>query len=877
MPRDTSLLQQYNAQNPGSSAGNAQLSSQELQQRQDADIARILSMQADPGMDQLHTPIRRFKESAIREIERSYAVLDDPNASPDQRRNAVQSIEKLQSVDPNSPINDPVFNEWLEGTNTRNAPANAAGTNRDPGSVAGDQFFGSRDWIAPDAQNIERELVTPAWAQTSASQQAQDPFARIPNTYQQTQSLLNSQSPVQYQPYQQAQLQQVSQRPWTSPATDPNQMISDRSINAMQSSYGSDPFAFVNRIDQTGINAQKNSIGYIDNLLNTPYQTSAFGTNPYAFSSGVDQAGKNQALSAANYLGSVTSSPAMQSAIAGEQSAFNGLRSNWENVRSEFGDDPFALSREVDQTGISAQRTGLEYFQSVMGDPRDPEGADYFKNVRDDMTPSESVSYLRELIANEGQDAASRAHYEQALQEAERMRAGNAQAALSELDRQGRGGGGMALMAQLQGQEMSMAQQYNAALEAAAMEQARKDQANMQRAQLMSIADQRRDLAGAQYADLMFAGDQRRDAAGVALMQGGNALRAQQFGEAALSAQQIDALRAARASGMDAFSIAKATGLDQFTVQQATLEDNMAIYDSQRRIQAATAQGQIGTTLYGQELNAAIAAAGGIDQMYMSEAARRDAANVNRAQIGYNLRNQQASEVFHAADSIDQMTAARSNLMAKIDEINSGRVYASSETYNQYTRALDQVNAQIANQQELYNTGVYNQEMYSQNRYGEGQQSQNTALLANALQQDAGRTVAVLSQQMNLDAQEQANFISALNAAASRQQQQQIIDAQLQQSGTSVADVLGVLAPVAGATIGGIAGGPVGAAIGGSIGGAGAAALGGSPTGLATVPTISQAFMPSANPYQVAPYAQYQTPPAMPAPYRAGVLAADQY
>lgn len=816
----------------------------ELQSRYDEAVAGIQGANSQvPGYDQYHTgyqdTLAQFQQDALKQLTYSFDAIENPNTPAATRRNAVTSIEKLSTIGSQDILQDPLFAEYAKSVGS-------LGTDRIVKSPTkkGDSFFQDRGFVAPSPGDSERELVQADWAQpkSTGGPTTASVASQLPNTFYGTAALLGSAQKPQYQSYQPTQLQQVQQRPWQSPALDPSQMISDRSINSMQTVYGNDPFAFQARIDPTGVNAQKNSISYIDQLLATPYQQSAFGSNPYAFSKGVDQTGKNMQVSAGNYFGSVLSSPAMRSAMANQQSAFRGLNSNWTGVTSAFGGDPFVLSSQTDPEGLIAQREGLDYFRGVMGDKTDSEG----------------VTYLRNLIENQGQDAASKAHYEKALNESERVRAANAQASLAEMDRQGRGGGGLSLMAQLEGADASMATQYNAALEAAAMEQARRDAAN------------------AQMFEMQFAEGQRRDQAGAALMAGGNALRAQQFGEAALSAQQIDALRAARAAGMDAVAIAKATGLDQFTVQKATAMDQMAMYDQQRRLAAASGQAQVGATLYGQELNAAIAAAGGIDAMYQSEAARRDAANVNRAQIGYNLRNQQASELFHIAGQIDQMTAARANLMAQIDEINSGRVYASSETYNQYARALDQVNAQIYNQQALYDAGVRNQETFSQNRYMESSQQQGLSMLASAMQQDAGRTVAVLSQQMGLDANQQANFIGALNSSASRAQQQQIIDAQLKQQGISAADIAGVLAPIAGAALGGIAGGPVGAAIGGTLAGGIAAGFGGSPTGMSAVPTISQAFMPAPTPYQAPAYSTMPQQQQQ-QPFRAGVLSADQF
>lgn len=112
------------------------------------------------------------------------------------------------------------------------------------------------------------------------------------------------------------------------------------------------------------------------------------------------------------------------------------------------------------------------------------EDQDFVDNI--DMSGQQamarSLQYFDDVVANDGRDAVTEAHMNRMTREAEMRRRAGVDAALAKLDARGMSGSGGQLQAYLQGAGQSQAAQFDAAMEAAAMAQQRKDAAAEQRA-----------------------------------------------------------------------------------------------------------------------------------------------------------------------------------------------------------------------------------------------------------------------------------------------------------------------------------------------------------------------------------------------------------
>ena len=96
----------------------------------------------------------------------------------------------------------------------------------------------------------------------------------------------------------------------------------------------------------------------------------------------------------------------------------------------------------------------------------------------------QGIDYFQELVANDGRDAVSEAYFHAKQQEAEQLRRSTIQAALRDLDARGMAGSGSELQANIQGANQSMKSQFDAAMQAAAIAQQRKDHAAQMQADL---------------------------------------------------------------------------------------------------------------------------------------------------------------------------------------------------------------------------------------------------------------------------------------------------------------------------------------------------------------------------------------------------------
>jgi hypothetical protein len=214
----------------------------------------------------------------------------------------------------------------------------------------------------------------------------------------------------------------------------------------------------------------------------------------------------------------------------------------WENLEGQLPD--LSLSYNADP-GVAADIHGYQYgpglnLQGI--DYVDPgksswDGAssayDGLSSAWDDYAPDQTgrkqqldaSGYFRRAMDG-GMDAQAEADYARRSASADQQRRSQSEAALSQLEQRGQGGGSEGLLAELVNNQGAAANKYQASLDAAAMGQAR------------------RDNAAAQYAAF------------------GGQMYGQDLDSAARQAQGRDAFGTTRAAGQDAFATNKNNATD---------------------------------------------------------------------------------------------------------------------------------------------------------------------------------------------------------------------------------------------------------------------------------------------------------------------------